>query len=179
MASVRELRKLLGVIIAVLLLTAVAAAVALFTPLAGSRAEREGTFRQVHRQYQQRVHDAIPLQHIDQKLAEASQQINSFYRQRFPKRDSDVAQELGRLAQESGVRFSGVRYSPGDTPIEGIDQLVMEASLAGDYARIVKFINALERDRMLFIVDSVTLGQEQGGAVRLQLKLETYLKGEA
>ena len=38
------------------------------------------------------------------------------------------------------------------------------------------FINALERDPLFFIIDSVELGGEQAGVVRLQLKLETYQK---
>jgi hypothetical protein len=40
----------------------------------------------------------------------------------------------------------------------------------------VKFINALERDKMLFIVNSIAVGDAKGGTVRLQLKLSTYLK---
>ena len=52
----------------------------------------------------------------------------------------------------------------------------IEADLAGDYLQLVRFINALERDHLFFLVDSVVLGGEQGGVVKLQLKLETYLK---
>jgi type IV pilus assembly protein PilO len=42
--------------------------------------------------------------------------------------------------------------------------------------QLVRFVNALERDQLFFLVDSVVLGGEQGGIVKLQLKLETYLK---
>jgi hypothetical protein len=52
----------------------------------------------------------------------------------------------------------------------------IEADLAGDYLQLVRFINSLERNQMFFLVDSVGLGGEQNGAVKLQLKLETYLK---
>ena len=52
----------------------------------------------------------------------------------------------------------------------------IEADLAGDYLQLVRFINALERDQQFFLVDSVVLGGEQNGVVKLQLKLETYLK---
>jgi len=34
----------------------------------------------------------------------------------------------------------------------------------------------VRRDQLFFLVDSVVLGGEQGGVVKLQLKLETYLK---
>ena len=44
---------------------------------------------------------------------------------------------------------------------------------------VVRFINALERDKLLFIVNSIQLGDAQGGTVKLQLKMQTYLKGGA
>jgi type IV pilus assembly protein PilO len=45
--------------------------------------------------------------------------------------------------------------------------------------QLVRFINALERDQLFFIIDSVQLGGEQGGTVKLQMKMETFLKGSA
>jgi hypothetical protein len=54
----------------------------------------------------------------------------------------------------------------------------MDIALAGEYQRIVKFINALERDRTFFIIDRVNLAEQQGGNVRLELHLETYLRRE-
>jgi type IV pilus assembly protein PilO len=57
-----------------------------------------------------------------------------------------------------------------------VRRLGIEADLAGDYMQLVRFVNALERDQLFFLVDSVVLGGEQGGIVKLQLKLETYLK---
>jgi len=52
----------------------------------------------------------------------------------------------------------------------------MEAELSGNYRSLAKFINAVERDEMFFIIDSVTLSGEPQGAIRLSVKLETYLK---
>jgi type IV pilus assembly protein PilO len=52
----------------------------------------------------------------------------------------------------------------------------IEADLAGDYLQLVRFVNALERDQLFFLVDSVGLGGQQSGVVKLQLRLETYLK---
>ena len=58
----------------------------------------------------------------------------------------------------------------------GVRRVEIDADLAGDYLQLVRFINALERDQVFFLVDSVVLGGEQNGVVKLQLKLETYLK---
>jgi type IV pilus assembly protein PilO len=54
----------------------------------------------------------------------------------------------------------------------------IEISLSGDYLQEVKFINQLERDKMFFLIDGIALGEQQGN-VRLQIKLETYLRSGA
>ena len=57
-----------------------------------------------------------------------------------------------------------------------LQRVEMEADLAGNYTSLAKFINALERDEMFFIINSVTLGGQPQGPVKLNVKLETYLK---
>ena len=115
---------------------------------------------------------------MDQKLVQASKDITGFYDQRFPAEYSAVAEELGKVATDTGVHLSGVKYDEKDAPIEDLHKLLMEVSLSGDYLQEVKFINALERDKMFFLIDGITLGEQQGN-VRLQLKLETYLRSGA
>ena len=59
----------------------------------------------------------------------------------------------------------------------GLRPVEIEADFSGDYLHLVRFINSLERNQLFFIVDSVELGGEQGGVVKLQIKLETYKTG--
>jgi hypothetical protein len=40
----------------------------------------------------------------------------------------------------------------------------------------VKFINATEREKMFFIIDSISLTKPQAGIVHLQIHLEALLK---
>ncbi|HJT71966.1 MAG TPA: GspMb/PilO family protein, partial [Terriglobales bacterium] len=84
--------------------------------------------------------------------------------------------DLGRLAAETGVRIGGVKYSVKETPLDGLQRVEVAASFSGDYLPLVRFINALERDKLFFIVDGVELGSEQNGIVALQIKVETYLR---
>jgi hypothetical protein len=119
--------------------------------------------------------DVAPTRGMDGKLKQASTDIGSFYSDRFPEQYSAVSAELGKLAAEYGVRFASVKYDDKDAPVEGLRRLNMEIALSGDYLQEVKFINALERDKMFFLIDGISLGEQQG-AVRLQLKLETYLR---
>lgn len=121
-----------------------------------------------------------PLQGLDQKLADATREADTFYQRRFPLSDSDVLSELGTLAKEHNVRLTRGQYlhapvlagSPGE-----LTQMSIDASLSGDYSELVQFINALERDRMFFVIDGVTLSGQQSGTVNLRLRLRTFLRG--
>ena len=48
--------------------------------------------------------------------------------------------------------------------------------ISGDYIALVKFINALERNTMFFMVDDLQLGGEQNGSIKLGIRIETYLR---
>jgi type IV pilus assembly protein PilO len=74
------------------------------------------------------------------------------------------------------VRLSQARYEETESELPGLRHLSIRATLSGGYSQEAKFINALERDPLFFIVRSVSLVEQQGGGVRLQVTLETYLK---
>jgi hypothetical protein len=80
------------------------------------------------------------------------------------------------LGSESGVRVSGEKFTQKEADVEGLDRVEIAAEVSGDYLQLVRFINALERSKLFFIVDDLGLGEQQGGAVKLQIKLETYLR---
>ena len=138
---------------------------------------------------------AKPLEGLDVKLASASDQSDDFYRTRLPMSYSGIASELGELKKKSKVRLSRVNYSqpaaangkkapegPGGTlvPSTGKNQLtevLMDASLTGDYRSLVEFINGLERDKVFFLIDGITLTGQQSGQVSLRIRTTTFLRG--
>ena len=78
-----------------------------------------------------------------------------------------------------GVKLTRVQYAYDPVMAGTAGELTearMDASLSGDYRPLVLFINSLERDKMFFLIDGIALGEQQGN-VRLQLKVETYLRG--
>jgi hypothetical protein len=60
--------------------------------------------------------------------------------------------------------------------VDRLQPVEMEADLSGSYVALARFINALERDDMLFVISGIELGGEQTGPIKLQMKLETYLR---
>jgi type IV pilus assembly protein PilO len=178
MASIRETRtKLMPVVIALIVLD-LACLGYLLSPAGRSRQARQKEYQKLRTQLVAKQQEVLPTRGMDQKLKQASQDITGFYKVRFPAAYSEVSEELGKVAADNGVHLSGVKYEDKDAAIDGLRKLNVEISLSGDYLQEVKFINALERDKMFFLVNGVALGEQQGN-VRLQLKLETYMRAGA
>jgi len=178
MASIRETRKKLMPVVVALVVLDLACVGYLLSPAGRSRQARQRDYYQLRNQLAAKQQEVLPTRGMDQKLQQASKDIDSFYDHRLPAKYSAISDELGKIAADTGVHYSGVKYDEKDAPIEGLRKLNIEIALSGNYLQEVKFINALERDPMFFLIDGVALGEQQGN-VRLQLKLETYLRSGA
>ncbi|HVO79446.1 MAG TPA: hypothetical protein VMT28_01875 [Terriglobales bacterium] len=176
MPDLRDTKQKVKIALAALVLLDVVAAAVLFSPLVGSEKSRNAEMKQLWKELQAKTREVEPLHGLDQKIVVAHQQIDAFYKDRLPAQDSVISAEMGKLAAESGVKIGQVRYKPKDPEPVGLRPMEIDAELSGGYLQLVRFINALERDQLLFIIDSVELGSAQGGTVRLQMKLETYMK---
>jgi len=156
----------------------VACVVYLLSPMGRSREARQRDLNTLQAQLAAKRQEVLPSRGMDGKLKQASTDIGDFYKERFPAQYSTVTEELGKVASASGVQIAAVKYDVKDAPVEGLRALNIEVALSGSYLSEVKFINALERNKIFFLIDGVTLGEQQGN-VRLQLKLQTYLRSGA
>jgi type IV pilus assembly protein PilO len=183
MPDLRQSRNKLKIAMAGVGLLDVALVVLLFSPLVGSQQSRTEETSQLHSEFLQKTRDVKPLQGLDKKIPLAQQQIDSFYKERLPAEDSAISGDLNRLATQNGVKITGIKYTQKGTesetaPVEavGLRRVVIDTELSGDYLPMMRFVNALERNQLFFLVDSVQLGSEQAGVIRVTMKLETYLK---
>jgi Tfp pilus assembly protein PilO len=174
MPELGETRRKLKIALGIMVAVDVLALGILVSPLVGSAESRRQELTQLWQQLQVKTRQAEPLRGLDKKIPLATQQIDQFYKERFPTHDSDVAEALGNLAKENGVKIQSFKYKWEDPEPVGLRRVVIEASMQGDYQPLAKFLNGLERDKIFFIVNSVGLA-EQNGLV-LQMKLETYQK---
>ncbi len=115
-----------------------------------------------------------PLRGLDTKIVKSRKAIDEFYAKRIPPNYSAFTAELGDLAVKNHVRLSTVSYTPAPA-ISSLTEVRMDASLIGDYSSIMQFINGIERDKIFFVIDTLTLNGQQGGMVNLRLRLSTYL----
>jgi type IV pilus assembly protein PilO len=176
MADLRQAQRRMFTAAGVLGLLAVAAVAFLVSPLGRSRAAYEQEFTGLRPELHKAVAEARDAENIDQKLVTAQKQITNVYEERFAARWSDIAAEIGEIADDAGVTVGQLRYDARAEEAPGLERVEMQASVTGSYLEIVKFINALERDKMMFVVDSITLGSEREGAVQLELALVTYMR---
>jgi type IV pilus assembly protein PilO len=175
MASIAEIRKKWMPAVVGLAILVLACVGYLLSPAGRSRQARQREYYELRAQLTAKRQEVLPTRGLDQKLKQASQDITTFNDQRFPMKYSDVAEQVGKLAMDTGVHLAGVKYEEKEAPIEGLRKLNIEITLSGDYLQEVKFINGLERDKMFFLIDGINLAEQQGN-VRLQLKVETYLR---
>jgi type IV pilus assembly protein PilO len=175
-ADIRDTRRKLQIAIVALVGIDVVALALLLSPLVGSSRARQQQQEQLWKELQAKTREVEPLQNVDKKIATARAQIDDFYKTRLPGTNSAISEELGKLAGQTGVKIGQVRYKAKDPEPVGLHPIEIQADFDGDYLHLVRFINALERDPLFFIINSVQLGGEQAGVVKLQMKLETYLK---
>lgn len=190
MPDLRETRRKLKIGMAALVAVDVIALGILFSPIVGSEASRRDQLSSLWKELQIKTREVEPLKGLDKKIPVARDQINDFYKTRFTSQQSDISSDLGKLAQESGVKIAEIKYkekgedengsnreSEGIDPAQvGLRKIQIDAGFEGNYVQLIRFVNALERNRLFFLVDSVELGGQENGVVQLKMTLETYLK---
>ena len=174
MPDLKKTRRTLWIVVGALLLVDAVAVAALVTPLAGAASSRAQELVELRSELQ--LHRQAPWRGLDQKVPQARQEIQDFYQERFPGGYSMISGDLDRIASECGVKIVSEKYEQKDAAIDGLHRIEIDADVAGDYLQLVKFINSMERNKLFFIINDLALAGEQSGTVKLQMKLETYLR---
>jgi Tfp pilus assembly protein PilO len=98
---------------------------------------------------------------------------------------SVVSQEIGEMARDTHVLVDDLKFRQKEVAGRNVDEIELEATLNGDYAGIVRFLNRLQRSKNTYIVDSLGLDSNSGqgtvkqappGAVRVALRLRSYFR---
>lgn len=96
---------------------------------------------------------------------------------------SAVSEEMTDLANKNHVAIADKKFHQKEIPGRNLIELEIESSVAGDYGGLVRFLNALQRSKSVYIVDSLqletqaqTFGQNVPGNLRVGLHLRTYFR---
>ena len=160
--------------VALLLIVNLVLGVRLFLAWSTLRSASAEQLQQQQTAYRALQIEMSPLRGLPQKVDLSRTQADEFYAARFPSAYSTVSATINDLATKNSVRLTNLAYTP--TPaVAGLAELRMDASLSGEYAPMMHFINGLERSKTFFLINGLTLTGQQGGLVNLRLRLNTYL----
>ena len=145
-----------------------------------SQSDRSEQYRADQATYAQLQLQTGKLRSLPAQLSLSKQAAQAFVDARIPASDGVVISEIGGLAAADRVRWSRAAYTYR-AAIPGIVEARVEANVTGEYAPIMHFINDLERDKnhAFFVIRSVTLTGQQGGAVNLRVRMTTYMLADA
>src|SRR3954447_10630996 len=174
MASPNQTRNRFVVWIVLLLVVDAAALGFLFSSWGRPPEQREAEYNRLRGEWQQKRRDTQPFVGMPEKLQRASKDADAIFKGRIADQSSEISNEIGKLAAADHVKLERAQYETKDTELPGIERVVINASLSADYLQLVKFINAIERSKMLMLLDSVKLNEEQGGGVRVDMVMESY-----
>jgi Tfp pilus assembly protein PilO len=126
--------------------------------------------------------EVAPLDGIDKQLAQTRVDMKKFYEQKVPTQFSEISQRLEKLMKDTGVSNGGIHYSQeqtqqkdkGDLP--DIRRVGIDTTVSGEYSKVAHFINALEQDKLVFVINQISLTSQESGVISLQIKCETFLK---
>jgi Tfp pilus assembly protein PilO len=145
-----------------------------------ARAAQEESLRQ---QKKTLTSEVTPLIGIDKKLAQTRVDVKKFYEQKVPSQFSEISQHLEKLMKDAGVTTKGgIRYQEHNTSdkdkldLPDVQRIGVDTTVTGEYTKVAKFINAMEQDRFVFIINQIALTSVESGVVSLQIKFETFLK---
>ncbi len=187
MADLRKTQKQVSTALIGMGVLSLVAAVVLFTPLVGSAESRRTELTDLANDLRVKTHEVVPLRGIDKKILEARGEIKDFYDTRFPDVESSISESLGKVASENNVKIDNAKYDSKpderneksetkDAQAVGLRRVQIEASFSGSYPSMMHFVNDLEKAKTFFLVDSVNVGEAQGGDVKLQMKLDAFVK---
>ncbi|HZS27664.1 MAG TPA: type 4a pilus biogenesis protein PilO [Candidatus Angelobacter sp.] len=150
----------------------------LFWP-GSSPSSRQAQEKKLQQQEATLEHEVAPLQDLGSKLAETRVDVKKFYEQKIPSQSSEISQHLEKLVQETGVTTQGFHYAeekPDKNDLPDVQRIGIDTAVSGEYAKVARFINALEQDKYVFIITQIALTSSEGGGVSLQIKFETFLR---
>ena len=117
---------------------------------------------------------------IKGSLPEIQTQCDKFYTDAFQQASSgysSVVADVGAIAKQAGLQSSAVTFRQKEIANRGITEVELAATVEGDYASLVRFLNGLERSRNFYVLDSLSLASSAGSSsLKLNLQLRTYFR---
>lgn len=129
--------------------------------------------------------DIKRAQEIQRDVPKISAAWDHFEQVKFPPASagySTVSSELGGIAKGAGVQIESVGFKAKEIAGRGLTEVSIEASVSGDYANVVRFVNGIQRSERVYALDALTLGTQQqsqglpSNVIKVAMHLRTYFR---
>lgn len=156
------------------------AALFLVAPITASSAQRYDELRNKQDQLRAREKETRPIRNLSQLIDKAKTDYSRFSSDRLTAFPSTVYTDIYELARKNNVSLGEMKYDSYDTDAPTLKLLQVQARVSGSYPNLVRFINAIERDRLFFVIRTLELTDTKSDKgeqnIQLALKMETYLR---
>jgi Tfp pilus assembly protein PilO len=180
MTNLAKIKQKFTVIVSVLAVVDLLLLVYLLLP-STSQSGRVAEEKNLQEQVKTLNHDVAPLQGIGGKLAQTRVDIDKLYAQKVPTEFSQISQHLEKLVQDAGVTTQGIHFNnernlSEKNTLPDVRPIDIDTTVTGEYAKVARFINVMEQDKYIFIIDQISLTSQESGVISLQIKFQTFLK---
>jgi Tfp pilus assembly protein PilO len=130
--------------------------------------------------------DIKRAQDIRDNIPAIQKDCDRFEQSLFPARSgySAVRSELGAVAKKSGIQLEDLSFKPTEIASRGMMEVVIDATVNGNYKNVIGFLNGLQRSSNLYAVDALSLAPENANlasanVIKVTLHLRTYFRTAA
>jgi type IV pilus assembly protein PilO len=130
--------------------------------------------------------DIKRAQDIRDDIPAIQKDCDRFEQSLFPARSgySAVRSELGAFAKKSGIQLEDLSFKPTEIANRGMTEIVIDATVNGNYKSVIGFLNGLQRSSNLYAVDALSLAPENANqasanVIKVTLHLRTYFRTAA
>jgi Tfp pilus assembly protein PilO len=120
---------------------------------------------------------------IQKNIPQVLKQFDEFEANLPPasKGSSAISEELNGFAADTHLLIADLKYRQKELADRNLNEVEIDATVAGDYNGIVRFVNHLQRSKNVYIVDTLQLatdstGQGPANLLRINLHLRTYFR---
>jgi hypothetical protein len=127
--------------------------------------------------------DIRRAEEIKEKMPDTRKDCDKFEQSLRPSTTgySAISTEIGAIASKSALQVDDLSFKQKAVPTRNLEAVDMDATVNGDYASLVKFLNGLQRSENVYEVEGLSVAtdaQKTGGngPVRVVVHMRTYFR---
>lgn len=178
-------KQIIAAVLGILIVADVALAVYMYKQSASPHAPQQ-VLAQQNRELELQRADIKRARNIRERIPAIQKGFDQFEASLLPssKGYSSLTSEFGSIAAKAGVKVDDVNFHQKEVPTRGLSEVEIDATVSGEYANVVRFLNGLQRSQNVYAVESLALAQSDAaqnptGVIHVNLHMKTYFRAAA